>query len=69
MGIFHYKEQVMDKKKAAAIAGVLLYLTEEKEATGRRKQRLHPQPGPSPWAMYGRKNIMRMRTMVHRRTR
>ena len=59
----------MDKKKAAAIAGVLLYLTEAQEAAGGRKQRHHPQSGPSPWAMYGRKNIMRMRTMVQRRAR
>jgi len=53
------------KKIAAAVSGVMAYLTEEKGRTGRLPRR-NGTPGVSPeiWGLSGRQTQMQMRTMV-----
>ncbi len=62
---------VAEKKKIAAIAGALAYI--ESEAPGAH---FAPPPGVypggnrsacSPWALYGRQQIMNMRSLLQRR--
>ena len=52
----------MNKPKVAAISGVISYLEEESKAGAPSSP-----AEPSPWALYGRQSIMRMRELVQRR--
>ena len=57
----------MDKTQIAAISGVIAYLKSEKAG-----QRLIVEPprylvSTSPWATYGRKRIMQMRSLMQSR--
>ncbi len=57
----------MDKKKTAAISGVLYYLREEEEQRQRNACSSLARVLPSAWALYGRQKTMQMRDLVQRR--
>ena len=60
----------MDNAMVAAISGVINYLAEEKQPEGTAFKKRDDIPSGSrisPWALYGRQTIMRMRGMVQRR--
>ena len=50
----------MDRKKIAAVTGVLYFLNEEETA-------LRDSAKPSVWALFGRRSIMEARNLVQRR--
>jgi hypothetical protein len=60
-----------DKKKAAAIAGVMAYLRQEEEALAMQAMAAGEAPGPSapavpfkPWGIAGRQAQMQMRSLM-----
>jgi len=59
-------ERDRDKTVAAIMAGVSAYL-EEEQAVRRRAVEVKPVAGASLWALSGRQEMMRMRTLWQRR--
>ncbi len=61
----------MDSRRVAALGGVLMYLARRQlEAKERAAEAsAAPQPGPRPWALFGRQAIMSERIRIQRRRR
>ena len=57
----------MENKKIAALTGALYYLKERREEQERTAACTEAPARESPWAQYGRQNIMQMRALVQRR--
>ena len=57
----------MDKKRAAALAGVMYYLQQEAAERETESVRMGMRSRPNGWSAYGRKAIARGRMMVQGR--
>ena len=57
----------MDKKRAAAILGVMYYLQQEADESGDESARAAMRRSSSGWSAYGRKAVARGRQMVQGR--
>ncbi len=57
----------MDRKRIAALTGVIYYLRDEELRKDQENVRKTPGGGASPWVLCGRQTIMSSRDLVQRR--
>lgn len=62
-----HQETRLDKKRIAALAGVLYYLKDKEKKRLNSVSLREPHSMGNRWALYGRQRIMQMRSLVQKR--